>query len=212
MRHILLSDYNFDQNWAYPTLKKYISKEDKVCICALTFFEDNEEDWNRQFKKGQGYLYRAYQDVFYKYGIQDISWIEYYKDSIQEMIQKINNSTILYIPGGSPDIFMKRIKQCRLKKILKNYQGTILGVSAGAMVQLEAYHISPDEDYKEFGYYTGLGYLSGFDIEVHYQLRNQKWIDKVIKEKHIPVYAITEKGGIVIDKNMECFGKVEEFR
>lgn len=212
MRHILLSDYNFDQNWAYPTLKKYISKKDKVCICALTFFEDNEEDWNRQFKKGQGYLFRAYQDVFYRYGIHDITWIEFFKDSYLDMKQKIENSTLLYIPGGSPDLFMKRIKQCRLKKTLKNYQGTILGVSAGAMVQLDTYHISPDEDYKEFGYYTGLGFLSGFDIEVHFVSRNQKWIEKVKTEKHIPVYGITETGGMVIDGIMECFGNVEEFR
>lgn len=214
MTSILLSDFNFDQNWAYPTLKKYLKKEDKVCICALTFFDDTKsiEDWNKQFKKGQGYFYRLYNDVFHKYGISNIEWIQYYEDSYEQMKQKIENSTVLYIPGGAPDLFMKRIKECRLKKVIKNYKGTIIGVSAGAMVQLNQYHITPDDEYPEFKYLNGLGFISDFDIEVHYNASNhqKKYIQKVKDEKQLPVYGIYETGGIVCAEKMELFGKVVE--
>lgn len=215
MINILLSDFSFDEKWAYENLKRILKKEDKVCICALTFFDDTKtiEDWNRQFKKGQGYYYRLYQDVFKRYGIHSIEWIEYFNDSYQQMKEKIERSSVLYIPGGAPDLFMKRIRECRIKKVLKNYKGIVIGVSAGAMVQLDCFHITPDDEYSDFQYMNGLGYLQDFDIEVHYTGSNQqkKYIKKVIEEKQIPVFGIKEKGGMIIQNNqIECFGQIEK--
>ncbi len=213
--HILLSDSAIDKNWAFPSLKNSISPKDRVCICALSFYDDtkNERDWNVQYKEGQGFLYRLNQDIFYKYGIQkdQISWIQYFKDSKEEMLQKIQNSSIVYFPGGAPDLFMKRIKECKLKRILKNYQGTMIGVSAGAMVQLEEYHITPDDEYPTFQYLTGLGCTHGFDIEVHYQGKNhqKEYINKVIKEKKKIVYALYESGGLIVKDTVSAFGKVD---
>ena len=53
------------------------------------------------------------------------------------------------LTGGAPDLMMKRIKEKKLKKLIKNYKGIMIGYSAGAMIQLDSYHISPDEDYPE---------------------------------------------------------------
>ena len=213
--HILLSDCAFDQNWAYPSLKKIIKPNDRVCVCALTFFDDtkNERDWNVQYKQGQGYMYRMNNDVFFKYGIQQIEWIHYFTDSKEEMLSKILNSSILYIPGGAPDWFLKRVKECKLKRALKNYKGTMIGVSAGAMAQLDEYHITPDDEYPDFKYERGLGCLAGFDVEVHYAKSNQQkqYIKKVVNEKHIPVYAIGEKGGMIVKDSITLFGNVEVF-
>jgi cyanophycinase len=108
---------------------------------------------------------------------------------------------------------MKRIKEKRLKKIIKNYKGVMIGYSAGAMIQLDSYHISQDEDYPEFSYQTGLGCLSGFDIEPHFRKSKIqiKSIEKVQEEKQIPIYGIYENGGIIVDKSITCFGKVDKF-
>ena len=36
-------------------------------------------------------------------------------------------------------------------------------------------------------------------------------IEKVNSEKQIPVYGIYEEGGMIIDSNIKCFGKIEKF-
>ena len=136
--------------------------------------------------------------------------MNYFRDTIDEMKMKILNSSILLLTGGAPDLMMKRIKEKRLKKIIKNYKGVMIGYSAGAMIQLDSYHISQDEDYPEFSYQTGLGGLSGFDIEPHFRKSKIqiKSIEKVQEEKQIPIYGIYENGGIIVDKSITCFGKV----
>lgn len=215
--HILLNTSMIDEKWIYMNLKKYISKLDRVCILPFSFFEDtkNEADWDKQYAPGQGIWYRSNQDVFYKYGIgkDQIVWVNYFKDMIDEMKMKILNSSILMLTGGAPDLMMKRIKEKKLKKIIKNYKGIMIGYSAGAMIQLDLYHINPDEDYPKFSYQNGLGCLSGFDIEPHFRRSKiqMESIEKVKEEKGISIYGIYEDGGMIIDKGITCFGKVDLF-
>ncbi len=216
--HVLLSSSDFDKKWAYFDLKNHISKYDRVCVLAFSFFNDtkNLEDWNRQYKPGQGIFYSENTNVFFKYGIKanQINWVNYFTDSKEEMISKIKNSSILLLTGGAPDLMMKRIKEKGLKKVLKMYKGTVIGYSAGAMVQLDLYHITPDEDYHSFSYQKGLGYISTFDVEVHF--RNSKKqiesINKVIKDKRLGVYGIYEDGGILVEnEEIRLFGSVCTF-
>lgn len=216
--HILMNTSEIDAKWCFPILRKYIHATDRVCVFAFSFFDDtkNSSDWNKQYAPGQGIWYRANTDVFFKYGIkkEQIVWVNYFQDSRQEIESKILNSSILLITGGAPDLMMKRIKEFRLKKLLKNYKGLMLGYSAGAMIQLDQYHITPDQDYLTFGYYSGLATLSGFSIEPHYQnSSNQKAsIEQVLADKKHPVYAIGELGGLIVqDGNITCFGDVELF-
>ena len=87
----------------------------------------------------------------------------------------------------------------------------MIGYSAGAMIQLDAYHISPDEDYPKFSYQIGLGCLSGFDVEVHFRKSKVQMesIEKVKNDKKIPVYGIYENGGMILEKEVICFGQVD---
>lgn len=215
--HVLLNTSMIDEKWIYMNLRKYISKYDRVCVLPFSFFDDtkNVEDWNRQYAPGKGIWYRSNQDVFYKYGIpkENIVWVNYFEDSIETMRTKVLNSSVVLLTGGAPDLMMKRIKEKKLKKILKNYKGVMIGYSAGAMIQLDQYHISPDEDYPGFSYQQGLGCLSGFDMEVHFRKSRVQMqsIEKVQLEKNIPVYGIYEDGGIIISKDLTCFGRVDSF-
>lgn len=216
--HVLMNTSMIDEKWCYPTLKKYIKPSDEVCVFAFSFFDDtkNVADWNKQYAPGQGIWYRANTDVFFKYGIKpnQIHWVNYFTDSKVEMENKILSSSIILFTGGAPDLMMNRIKEFKLKKILKNYQGLMMGYSAGAMIQLDEYHITPDDDYPEFCYKKGLGCIDSFKVEVHYHASNiqKKSISRVIQEKNQPVYAIYEDGGVIVDeKSIEFFGNVELF-
>lgn len=217
MVNVLLSESCLDEKWVYLNLKRYISQKDQVCILPFAFYSDTKtiEDWNKQYAYGQGIWYKGYEMSFTKYGVKKdhIVWVNYFTDSIEEMRFKIDNSTILFLPGGAPDLMMKRIKEKKLKKVLKNYDGLVIGYSAGAMIQLKRYHITPDEDYANFSYQTGLGYLDGFDIECHFRKSKiqMESIQKIQQESAVSMYGIYEKGGILIDQDIICFGNVEKF-
>lgn len=90
-----------------------------------------------------------------------------------------------------------------------------MGYSAGALVQLREYHISPDQDYPEFVYYDGLPILKDFYLEVHYEnthVQNQA-IRRVLKERGKLVYAtVTDRSAIVIDgPETKLLGEVKIF-
>lgn len=215
--NILMNTSIIDDAWCYPALKKYLHSGDVVCVLAFSFFDDtkNLDDWNRQYAKGRGIWYKANTDVFRRFGIpeKDVHWVNYFTDSREEMLNAIANSNVLLLTGGAPDLMMKRIKEKRLKKILKTYQGVVIGYSAGAMVQLSDYHISPDEDYPSFSWQKGLGMLEGFDIEVHYAAtpHQKRWLEKARQDRNMKTYAIYEKGGMIVEnEKISFFGQVDE--
>ena len=216
--HVLMNTSEIDASWSFPVLKKYIHSQDQVCIFAFSFFDDtkNVQDWNKQYRRGQGFCYRENTDIFYRFGLKEnqIHWVNYFEDTKKEIEEKIINSNIIFILGGAPDLMMERIRKFKLKSLLKNYQGLMIGYSAGAMIQLDTYHITPDEEYPNFAYLNGLGCLNGFDIEPHYRGSKvqKESIKKVRKEKNLPIYALYEDGGMIMDeKNLTFFGKVDRF-
>lgn len=91
-----------------------------------------------------------------------------------------------------------------------------IGASAGALMQLKDYFISPDKDYAEFMYYKGLGLINkDFYIEVHYEnteIQNE-CIKRVLKEKADIVYAIKDNGGIIVENGeLLLLGDVVTFK
>lgn len=218
-RHVLLNTSMIDEKWIKQFLRKWISPKDKVCVLAMSYFDDtkNLSDWNRQFSSKDGCWYKAYQDTFYPYSLkpEQIIWINPFTDSNSQMKSKLLNSNIVMLPGGAPDLFMKRLKKAGLKKILAGYQGLMIGVSAGSMIQLGDYHISPDEDYPAFSLQKGLGTIPFLDLECHYTgSRIQKESIDLAREKlHLPVYAIYEDGGVTVDENgkVQVYGRAEVF-
>lgn len=215
--NVLLSTSLLDEKWIRPWMKKLISRTDRVCIAALSYFDDtkNEDDWNRQYAPGKGIYYPGNNDVFYAYGLkpEQIVWINPWTDSPLDMENKIRCSSILLLTGGVPDLYMKRIKKLKLKKVMQTYPGLVIGYSAGAMIQLADYHISKDPDYDHFSWQKGLGLLSGFDVEVHFNHNRDQMegLEQALEEKHQPVYALCEDGALVCKdrKPWQCFGKTE---
>ncbi|MCI9642955.1 MAG: type 1 glutamine amidotransferase-like domain-containing protein [Eubacterium sp.] len=119
------------------------------------------------------------------------------------------------ITGGRPDRMMDRIKEFDLVDILRKHNRIVMGYSAGAVIQLSEYHLSPDKDYKEFQYYDGLGYLDDFYLEVHYEKRKvqNKAIHRVLSERGKTVYATAfMAGGVIVDNgNVKLLGDVKTF-
>ena len=216
---VLMNTSMISESWCRPALAPLIHADDEVCVLAFSFFDDtkNLDDWNRQYARGQGIWYRANTDVFFPYGLKEnqIHWVNYFTDTKEQMEAAISNSSILLLTGGAPDLMMKRIKEKKLTRLLKNWQGLVIGYSAGAMIQLGDYHITPDEDYPEFKWCRGLCFQQDFDIEAHYHgTRHQnRHIERAISEKHLDTWAIEEKGGMIVGPKgkKSFFGAVHFF-
>lgn len=221
MVNILLEGYEIDAPWLYEELKKYIKPVHKVAVVAFSFRDSRVKslaDWNVLYSKENGRFYGGIVNGFTSYGIpeENISFVNYFADTKESAKQKIETADIVYFLGGLPDRMMERIKEFDLQDILMKHQGIVMGYSAGAVIQLAEYHLSPDEDYPEFGYYEGLPYLKNFYLEVHYEeTASQKAaIEKVIAERKKTVYATSLlKGAILVDNgNIRLLGDVKEYK
>jgi len=220
MINILLEGYDIDAPWLYNELKKYIQPNHSVVVVAFSFRENrvkNLSDWNALYDKKLGKFYNGIVDGFTSYGIleDNIVFINYFTDTKETAAQKIKNADIVYFLGGMPDRMMDRIKEFNLYDTLMQHKGIVMGYSAGAVIQLAEYHLSPDDDYPEFNYYEGLPYLQNFYMEVHYEgtsIQNEA-IQRVLAERGKTVYATTiHTGAILVDNgDIKLLGDVKVY-
>lgn len=219
MINILLEEYDIAAPYLYNELKNYIKPEHKVAVIAFSFHDrvKSLEDWKALYCKENGLYYNGIVSGFTAYGISEnnIIFLNYFTDTKCSAKEKIKNADIIYFTGGLPDRMMERIREFDLVDILMKHNNIVMGYSAGAVIQLAEYHLSPDEKYEEFGYYQGLPYLNDFFLEVHYdnsEVQNEA-IKKVLTEKHKTVYA-TElfSGAIIVDNGkIKTLGNVQVF-
>lgn len=220
MINILLSDYSFHEDWAKDTIGKYINCNDKVVVIPFAFSEEwisNNIEWQNAYSRDYGKYYREVVEPFLEYGIDEdnIIWLNYFEDTDAEMKRIIEHSDIIFLTGGLPDRAVERVIERGLLNYINNCR-ILMGASAGALMQLNNYFISPDEDYSEFMYCQGLGLINkDVYIEVHYEdtdIQNNS-IKKVLKEKTDTIYAISDKGGIIVDSgNLLLLGDVVTYK
>lgn len=220
MINILLEGYDIDAPWLYDELKHYIKPEFSVAVLAFSFRDScvrSLEDWNALYGKESGKYYGGIVGGFTAYGIpeENIRFINYFSDTKESAFQKIKKADIIYFLGGLPDRMMDRIKAFDLYDALTEHDGIVMGYSAGAVIQLSEYHLSPDDDYPEFKYYEGLSYLKDFYLEVHYEgIDIQKAsIQRVLSERGKTVYATHLRSGAILADNgkIKLIGDVEVF-
>ena len=207
MINMLFSLYNFNESWAKKTVEKYIDAEDRVLVIPFSFGDEvkKNEDYQKQYNAKNGIYYKEVVKPFYSFGIKEknIHWLNYFKDSKKTMKAEIKEADIIFFTGGYPDKMKKRLKKFDLTYTLENFTGLIMGSSAGAMIQIENYHITPDSDYSDFSYHQGLKMIDSFDVEVHYEESKVEthYIKKALEEKMLPIYAIGDQGGLIVDKD-----------
>ena len=200
-------------------LKQYFSPATRVAVVAFSFYDDyvySAERWASVYGEG-GRDYEEITESFAAFGVpcENITFVNYFLDTNESAKSKIESADVIYFTGGLPDRMMDRIHEFDLEDVLLRHDGIVMGYSAGAVIQLDEYHLSPDADYPEFGYYKGLGYISGFHIEVHYEHKptQDAAIKRVLGERGGTVYVThTRRGGIVVDgKEMRTLGEVDVY-
>lgn len=221
MINILLEGYDLDAKWLYDELKPYIKPEYKVAVVAFSFRDNrvkNVADWAALYSKESGRFYAGIVGAFCSYRIKEenITFLNYFKDTSEQAKNKIQQADIVYFLGGLPDRMMDRINKFELFDVFKNHKKVTIGYSAGAVVQLSEYYLSPDADYPEFNYYKGIPYINDFYFQPHYEGNENQIasINRILSERKKSVYAThTGKGAvIVVDGVVKTIGEVSVFR
>lgn len=79
--------------------------------------------------------------------------------SKKEFKQAFEQAGFIYLHGGNPLQFMDFLKDRKVRKFLKNYQGIVMGLSAGAMLMSEHIVLTPTNDeYQDFVVQKAFGY------------------------------------------------------
>jgi peptidase E len=213
MINVLLSRTILNAPWLYQSLKQYLKPQDRVLVVLYSFFSvytGNQVMYDHYYQIG-GEFDTKLKSQFLEYGIKDdqIEYLNYYHDKKTKREEKLKRATILFFPGGAPDEMKERLIDHELFERLKQFNGVVIGSSAGAMIQASRTHFYKDHEYKKFSYFYGLDYLKEFDFVVHYRRRIQqkKAIRRVFYDHQIPIYAIPDDGAIIVSNgHVSCLG------
>ena len=209
MYSVLLSEYEKGMELVESKLKKLINPTQKAVIIAWTFPTEIDkktfdEEW---FPKG-GRRYNKYVGSLLKLGIteENITVLNCYdKDNFENFKTIIDDSEILVITGGNPEMLYSKVTQeTEILYNIKHYKGIIIGFSAGADLQLKRYFITAKNNYyKYFAFYDGFGVINDlFYIDVH-SSNNYKYLQslkKISNKTNKDVYAIFNDGAIIYNK------------
>lgn len=222
MYSVFFSRMEIGMDLILERLKEIIKSDSKVAVFPWAFPVeiDAERLENEFFKKGER-RYNRYINEIKKLGIseENITVCNCYSDSREKLINIIENSDILVLPGGNPEMFFSKVvHDTEILYHIKHFKGIILGESAGTELQLKRYFITAKNNfYKYFAFYDGFGVIDDpFYIDVH-SINNKRYLErlqKVADEKKKEVYAIYDDGVMIYNREnhkIELFGNVKIF-
>lgn len=219
MYNILLSQFNFDEDWCYQTLAEYLTASDRVSVLPLTFKNDitNSEQWLEVYGVGKVY-YEEITKPFHRFGydISKFTWINPFEMTRDEIVEIFEQTDLLVLPGGLPDLQMQRMNDLDLVDELRNYYGNVLGVSSGAMTQPPTFYLSVDADYPIATYgFSGIGMIDlNAQVEVHFNPQNKEQVKAIRHVRQTDnVIAIGEEGCLIVDhEHIQSVGNVRYFK
>lgn len=218
MYSILMSNFQIGFTYIKDNISNLINKDVKLVVIPWSFPVELESKNVREFfddKKFNKYITPL---IELGLNIENIKILDCYKDSKKYIINSIKESSILILTGGNPEMFYNKVIQTGILECLKKYKKTIIGVSAGAELQLKRYFITKKNNYyKKFAWYDGFGIIDDdFYFDVHSvnrgrylsSLKNRS--EKMKKD----IYCLFDSGVIIYNrktKELNTYGEVAIF-
>ncbi|HIR58725.1 MAG TPA: Type 1 glutamine amidotransferase-like domain-containing protein [Candidatus Onthousia excrementipullorum] len=157
--------------------------------------------------------------IFEAFKLSNITFSDYLvldnrtKDKASEYISKVN---VIFLSGGDTFIENKFFEEIKLKELLHNYNGIIIGQSAGSINMANSVYNSPEEgENSEPIYFEGLG-LSNINIEPHFVLDTKDFDEmQLYQRNHIineskkrTIYALCDGSHILeVGGTITVYGK-----
>lgn len=162
-----------------PELKRLINGRTKLVI--LPFAHDfnwlscAEDVWNKYDRcpNAENSIFWKTVRPFIDIGIdvRNIVVINHFTDPVSLIKQKLlADNTIVFLPGGRPENIMKVLKALTLTETIKRCN-TVVGESAGSMIWSKYYFVYPDQDYKRYQKFKGLGITKDCVFIPHFKIR-----------------------------------------
>lgn len=200
MLNILLNKTDFDQRWAAASIMDVLYDGVKVLIMPFAHNEGWAMDsatYDEAFMSESDYR-EDLKRPFIAYGVDenDIHFLNTFAEDHESSKRKIENSDVVFLVGSDVDDVMDGIEDLDLVQVFKQYTGTVIGASAGALVQMDEFRSEREDG----GYRKGLGIVSGIDLDIHYEENEEhlKHIIDVLETRRDQILVLPYKGGIVV--------------
>jgi peptidase E len=148
-------------------------------------------------------------DYFRSLGAMTVEFAEY-SDTLEEVARKVECSNLIYLPGGLASVLVERLKNRSVDRLLRKYDGVVVGRSAGALALGKKCVVTKNRRTPTTKMISGLG-LVDFSVKVHYKPSKDGELKRLSKEEKI--YAIPERSALVYDNGRLSFmGNVYMFQ
>ncbi len=120
--------------------------------------------------------------------------------NVDDLIAKAD---LIYLMGGQTLVQRDFFDKIKLRAMLKNFNGVIIGESAGAINMADNAYESRDDIAEESHWYKGLG-LTKYNIEPHFSENNTELINLTLKPDSFksPFIALENRSYIMIKENI----------
>ncbi len=191
---------------------EYIEKRDSEKINRKAFADAGGAPailvfpWTRQIIDKADPKRKMMADYFEYLGASKTEFAES-ADSLQRIMEKINSSNLIYLPGGLTKLLVERLKKAKIAALLKRYDKVIIGNSAGAHALCKKYIGMRGQDDREATEIArGLG-LVDFAVVVHYDVSYDKELKTLSEKYNMKIYAIPGRSALVYDsKDIKFLG------
>jgi peptidase E len=125
-----------------------------------------------------------------------------YSDTLEEITRKVECSDLLYLPGGLASVLVERLKNKSVDRLLRKYDGVVVGRSAGALALGKKCVVTKNRRAPTSRMISGIG-LVDFSVKAHYKSSKDNALKTLSKEEKI--YAIPERSALVWDNGALSF-------
>lgn len=217
------NDFSIAEN----EFKKVLNKNTKV-LC----FSGADYNWQinnpKELQQGGNYYNEQYKP-FERFNVyKDHFYIVHPNDDVKTIKSRFKYADVIFLAGGYMESLEILLKQFDLWNLIKVMDKNVIGISAGALLQLDKYDITPyiDKDYDYYEECYGLGLIKNLRLIVHYHDDYDKHreildylTDKIVDEmydtnKDIMLIALSDNEGIIIDDEkdfkLKIFGRDDQ--
>lgn len=120
----------------------------------------------------------------------------------KEGLKLLKNADIIYLQGGDQFTQFRYIRDNEYDKFLKNYNGIILGLSAGAMnLAKKAFFSGKDDHYPSAIMYSGFA-LIDITVDPHFDIENEERVKEIEKASlQQKIIGLPDYSAIVIEED-----------
>ena len=133
-------------------------------------------------------------DYFRSLGASTVNNVDY-SCTIEEIREKISESDLVYLTGGVPTVLIERLKKAGIRSLLRDFEGIIVGRSAGALALCRKCVITYRKT-SEIQLVDGLG-LVDLTLKAHYKLGKDEKLVGLSKTEDI--FAVPKDSAIIYD-------------